>query len=86
MACWSLSRFSNWVDEQLAEGDHGNEILQTLVQGLCRAMFDTQPRVQTAACSALSTLTRTVAPECVQALLEPLMQVRFLYTLVESDK
>ena len=75
MACWSLSRFSEWVDEQLVESEHGNEILHTLVQGLCRALFDTQPRVQSAACSAMSTLAKTVASECIQSLLEPIMQV-----------
>ena len=85
IACWTLSRFVDWVLEgvQSSESEEtvsqGREHFLRLVQGLLGSMVDRVPHVQQAACTALTHLISESDPDLLlggagPSLLAPVIQ------------
>lgn len=60
IACWTLSRYAQWIVTQPPE-----LYLQKLIMGLLKCILDPNKRVQEAACSAFATLEEEACVELV---------------------
>ncbi|XP_042457340.1 transportin-1-like isoform X1 [Zingiber officinale] len=62
ISCWTLSRFSKFIIQNIGEND-GYEQFDQILMGLLRRILDTNKRVQEAACSAFATLEEEAGEE-----------------------
>ncbi|KAJ9165919.1 hypothetical protein P3X46_020732 [Hevea brasiliensis] len=62
ITCWTLSRFSKFIVQSIAN-QKGAEQFNKVLMGLLRRILDTNKRVQEAACSAFATLEEEAAKE-----------------------
>ncbi|XP_074589452.1 transportin-1-like [Curcuma longa] len=62
ITCWTLSRFSKFIIQNISENDGYGQFDQILM-GLLRRILDTNKRVQEAACSAFATLEEEAGEE-----------------------
>jgi transportin-1 len=63
ITCWTLSRYSKWIVQAIAQATEGQVQFDTVLTGLLRRILDSNKRVQEAACSAFATLEEEAAEE-----------------------
>ena len=74
ITCWTLSRYSTWVNEEAHEGGQYANYFQPTFQSIITCGLDSKKIVQEAACSALSSFIEESNNNLIEFYLEPLLQ------------
>jgi hypothetical protein len=61
ITCWTLSRYSKWIVQAIAQVTEGQVQFDTVLTVLLRRILDSNKRVQEAACSAFATLEEVIS-------------------------
>ncbi|KAI8353642.1 armadillo-type protein [Choanephora cucurbitarum] len=73
IACWTSSRFSNWIVAQSTTQEGRTSFYEPVLRALLRRLLDKSSRVQEAACSALSTLEEHASVEALDPYLPTIL-------------
>ena len=73
IACWTSSRFSNWIVAQSNTQEGRTSFYEPVLRALLRRLLDKSSRVQEAACSALSTLEEHASVEALDPYLPAIL-------------